>query len=461
MIALIAFVLILSLLIFVHELGHFVVAKRSGIIVEEFGFGYPPRAWKFWQDEGRIRLNGQDYRISRQAKVPRNLYVGAQVTTEIGPGPDGELEVSQLTLVSHREEDRQTQRPATAGKPDVSAEPQTPADGDQSVHLVEALERPTEYTVNWIPFGGFVRMLGEENPNASGSFASKSKRIRLAVLVAGAGMNLLLAAVVFSMTYLAGVPEPIIEVSPSGEELPVVDVIVDEVMPGSPAADAGLQAGDVIVAVDDRTLRFPGDLVDYIDETKGSQVTLRVRREGRLVTVNLVPRANPPQGEGPIGIGLHHELQREIVYYPMGQAMIRGAAETVRIVAFTFYVPIAIIQDIIPAEAARPTGPVGIYQLTGQAVSASVDLQWWYPVLWITAMLSTALAVTNLLPLPALDGGRIFFILVEAVRGKRIDPEKEGAIHIIGLAVLVTLMVVISYYDVIDPIQIPDFADLF
>jgi regulator of sigma E protease len=123
--------------------------------------------------------------------------------------------------------------------------------------------------------------------------------------------------------------------------------------------------------------------------------------------------------------------------------------------------PIAILQNIFPVEAARPTGPVGIYQQTGSAVDAAISLNWWFPVLWFTAVLSTALAVTNLLPLPALDGGRVLFIIIEAIRGKRVAPEKEGAIHFIGLALLVTLMLVISYYDISNPIPPIDWSSLF
>ena len=112
-------------------------------------------------------------------------------------------------------------------------------------------------------------------------------------------------------------------------------------------------------------------------------------------------------------------------------------------------------------STARVTGPVGIYQQTASAVDAAVNLNWWFPVLWLTAVLSTALAVTNLLPLPALDGGRILFVIIEAIRGKRVSPEKEGAIHFIGLAVLVTLMLVISYYDISKPLPTIDWGSFF
>ncbi|MFQ5613697.1 MAG: RIP metalloprotease [Anaerolineae bacterium] len=457
MITVIAFILILSLLIFVHELGHFIVAKRAGIVVEEFGFGYPPRAWKFWQDEGNVTLDGRQYIIGRNTTVPRNIHAGSEVVVKTAPRADGNLEVTHIKSVSQDKGEGKNGKNQTSDPQPAQA---APGQSETAV-TIEALERPTEYTVNWIPFGGFVKMLGEEDPQAPGSFASKSKRIRLAVLVAGAGMNLVLAAIVFSLTFMVGVPEPVTGINAAGEELPLVSVIIDEVAPGSPAEAAGLQSGDIVLAVDDVTLRFPGDLPDYIDRARGSEVTLKIARGEAVLTVSLVPRVNPPEGQGAMGVILSHQVENEIVYYPFGESLARGLAETAQIVGFTFYVPIAIIQNIIPAEAARPTGPVGIYQLTGQAVTASVNLRWWYPVLWITAMLSTALAVTNLLPLPALDGGRIFFIFIEALRGKRIDPEKEGAIHFIGLAVLVTLMLVISYYDVVDPIRIPDFADLF
>jgi regulator of sigma E protease len=199
-----------------------------------------------------------------------------------------------------------------------------------------------------------------------------------------------------------------------------------------------------------------------VNEHKGQEITLKVERNGQPLTVSLIPRVNPPENEGSMGVSIgYKDIDNELVYYPLPDAFIRGITQTAEYVGLTFYLPIAILRDIIPAEAARPTGPVGIYQQTGSAVNAAIDLNWWFPVLWLTAVLSTALAVTNLLPLPALDGGRIFFVLIEAIRGKRIAPEKEGAIHFIGLALLLTLMLVISYYDVSNPIPTIDWNSLF
>jgi regulator of sigma E protease len=204
-----------------------------------------------------------------------------------------------------------------------------------------------------------------------------------------------------------------------------------------------------------------GDLVYYVDQHKGTEILLHVEREGETFDTPLTPRLNPPENQGAMGVGINHEYDTEITYYPPQEALVQGVTQTAEYIGLVFYLPVAIINGILPVEAARPTGPVGIYQQTDSAVNAALDLNWWSPILWLTAVLSTALAVTNLLPLPALDGGRILFILIEAVRGKRIAPEKEGAIHFIGLALLLTLMLVITYYDVSNPIPAINWADLF
>lgn len=109
----------------------------------------------------------------------------------------------------------------------------------------------------------------------------------------------------------------------------------------------------------------------------------------------------------------------------------------------------------------RPIGPYGIYQQTASAVKATVQMGWWYPILSLVGLISTALAITNLLPLPALDGGRIVFILIEAVRGRRVDPAREGFVHFVGMAVLLALMLVVSYFDIIRPVTAIDWTSLF
>lgn len=472
MTTILAFILILSLLIFVHELGHFIVAKRSGITVEEFAIGFPPRLVKLWQDEGKITLNGQQYIIGRSLSVSRSVEPGTQVYAETGVDEKGRQVVTYLEPIEAENPEQAKKEPPAAGSEArffnmmaLKRQPPAPAvpgAAERQSYHVDALTRPTEYSINMIPLGGYVRMLGEEDPTDPGSFASKSKRVRLAVLAAGSLMNLALAVVFFTFTSMSGVPEPVTGIGLSGEELPLAQTVITEVVPNTPAEQAGLQPGDVVLGAEDADFNHVGDLIYYVNNNTGNEITLHVQREETSFSASLVPRENPPEGQGAMGVGISYDgIQNEKVYYPLPTAMSRGVSQTAEYVGLVFYMPVAIIRDIIPAEAARPTGPVGIYQQTDSAVNAAVELDWWFPILWLTAILSTALAVTNLLPLPALDGGRILFILVEALRGKRIAPEKEGAIHFIGLALLLTLMIVISYYDVSNPIPTIDWGDFF
>lgn len=457
---LIAFIVILSILVFVHELGHFVVAKRSGITVEEFAIGFPPRLVKLWQDEGQITLDGHDFVIGRKVNVPRTIQPGAQVYAETGVDEKGRPEVTKLELVAPTTPSPSGSEARFFGLLSRGSGP-APV-GNRPVVTVEALTRPTEYTINAIPFGGYVRMVGEEDPSAPGSFASKSKRARLAVLAAGSLMNLVAAIFFFTLAAMSGTPEPVTGTNLAGEEAPVAQTVINAVIPDTPAAQAGLQVGDIIVGATGIDFKHVGDLVSYIEDKKGTEVTLRIERQGQPLEIVLTPRPNPPANQGAMGVGISYEgMENRLTYLSLPQAVGSGVSQTARYVALTFYMPIAILQNIFPAEAARPTGPVGIYQQTGSAVNAAITLNWWFPVLWFTAVLSTALAVTNLLPLPALDGGRILFILIEAIRGKRVPPEKEGAIHFVGLALLVTLMLVISYYDISNPIPPIDWASFF
>jgi regulator of sigma E protease len=208
-------------------------------------------------------------------------------------------------------------------------------------------------------------------------------------------------------------------------------------------------------------------LIDYLQEHQNQSVTLSILRGETNFETTVWPDVVPSDQTDtflntavslPVpALGTVVEanfIEQRVIKLPPGEAVIMGATATVGIVIQTFIIPVAIIKRIIPVEQARPVGPLGIYQITDTAVDVSREKNEIYPLLFLTAVLSTALAVTNLLPLPALDGGRIIFIILEAIRGKRISPEKEGAIHFIGLAILLSLMVVISYYDFTNPIDV-------
>jgi regulator of sigma E protease len=435
MLTVIAFAIVLSLLVFVHELGHFIAAKRTGVVVEEFAFGYPPRLLKYWQSEGKIQLDGKEMVVGRKTDVSRQIEVGGRVVYESETQVDGRVVVTRLQPVPE----------------DMSGEEATQEFG-APVGVIEQFERGTEYTLNLIPFGGFVRMLGEEDPTAPGSFASKSKKVRVVVLVAGAAMNVLLAIVIFTAAFMLGAPQVVA----------TDNVLISSVAPDSPADKAGLRIGDIVVSINGILVKSPEELVALTNDHLGQEVLLVIKRGSDTVQVTVTPRVNPPEGEGAIGISIQSAASKiTLKYYSIGEALWLGVQETFGIVALTVSVPVLILRGLIPAELVRPIGPPGIYQQTASAVQASVQTGWWFPLLNLVGLISTALAITNLLPLPALDGGRIFFIVVEAIRGRRVDPAREGFIHLVGLAILMVLMLVVSYYDIIRPMTTIDWVSLF
>jgi regulator of sigma E protease len=432
MVTTIAFIIVLGLMVFVHELGHFVVAKRTGVVVEEFAFGYPPRLLKYWQSEGKIVLDGQEMVIGRKTEVSRQVEVGARVVYESATRADGKVVVTRIQAV-----------------PEGMSDDEAAGQFGRPVSQVGQLTRGTEYTINLIPFGGYVRMLGEEDPTAPGSLASKSKRVRIAVLTAGASMNILLAVLIFAAMFMLGVPG----------HVATDTVMVAGVAPGSPAEAAGLRIGDIIASVDGTPVKTPDEMVKMTNERRGQPVALVITRGQSSIPVTIIPRLNPPQGEGAIGVRIDSKV--ELVYYPLGRALWMGAQQTIGIIVLTLSAPFLLLRGLIPAEAMRPIGPYGIYQQTASAVQVSVQTGWWYPILFFTGFLNTALGLTNLLPIPALDGARIFFVVIEAIRGRRIDPAREGLIHLVGLAVLLVLMLVVTYYDFATPLGGIDWTRLY
>ncbi len=344
---------VLSFLLLVHELGHFIVARLAGIRVEEFGFGLPPRLFGIRRGE-------------------------------------------------------------------------------------------VIYSLNLIPLGAFVRMTGENgevDPSQEASFANKGKLARSAVLFAGPAMNFLAAALLFGGAYMAGWPTPT-----------SMEIQIYKVTSGSPAEAAGLQVGDRVVAMDGERIETSDQFIQATKAKLGQEVVVTVERNGAEIQKPMVPRTQWMEGDGPLGIGLQGRVLKVTpVSYPAHEALWMGFARAGQMVAFTVSVPVMILQGILPAELARPVGPVGIFQVTTQAADYAADSGWWFPLISITATISAGLAIANLLPFPALDGGRLLLIGVEAVRRKRIAPEREGALHFVGLVVLITLMLIISYYDIMSP----------
>ena len=377
---------VLAFLIFIHELGHFVTAKLFGIRVLEFGFGFPPR-------------------------------------------------------------------------------------------MIGFRYRGTVYSVNWLlPLGGFVRFVGEEDPTDPDSLARHSVLRRTVVLLAGSAMNLLLPVVVITILLMA-----------PHDTVTGGDILITGVAPRSPAMEAGLRGGDMILAVDGQRVRDPREMIDIVGGKRGREIELSVRRGPRVTglgfspeyavvePVTVVPRSDAPEmtvvetvtdpysqaslsearrydsrlqigdtiRQSYIGvmIGLAN-LRVERTSEPIWRAVPASFATMWGLVAFT---KDALADGLSRGENPGIAGPIGIAQATAEGVDA-FGLGW---VWQLMAVLSLSLGILNLLPIPALDGGRLVFVLLEWVRrGKRVSPEREGVVHMVGFAILIGFVFFISYFDI-------------
>ena len=290
----------------------------------------------------------------------------------------------------------------------------------------------TEYSLNWVPLGGFTKMAGEEDPNIERSLASKSIGKRLLVLSAGSIMNFILPFLLLTMAFM--IPHDIVTGNVS-----VVEVVAD-----SPAETAGIQAGDKILEINDKSINNTADISRYIQMNLGNEMTILLERsDGSKDTVTGVPRWNPPAGDGSVGFSIRTDNAAiEKRSYNPWVAFQKGATEAFE--TMVLFKNGILSMFIGTSTTADLVGPVGIAQITGQVAQAGIS-----PLLEWTAFFSLNLAIINLLPLPALDGGRIIFVLLEWIRrGKKVAPETEGKIHFLGFALLIMLMVAITFQDI-------------
>jgi regulator of sigma E protease len=340
-----AFVIILSVLVLAHELGHFATAKLSGIKVEEFGMGFPPKLLSFRRGE-------------------------------------------------------------------------------------------TIYSLNAIPFGGFTKMLGEEDPTFPGSLASKSHATRLMVLSAGSIMNLLLPVLLFSISLM--IPH----------DVRLETVQVKEVAQDSPSQQAGMEAGDTILKINTRPVKNRSDVSYLVQLNLGSKIPVLFQKpDGSQKEIMVSPRWSPPPGQGAIGVmimGVDTTTRNES--YPFWEAIPSGAVKAWEVLILFRN---EIIGWFTKGTSPQLTGPIGIAQLTGEVAKSGIS-----SLLEFASLISISLGVFNLFPFPGLDGGRIVFVVVEWVRrGKRISPKKEGLIHLVGFVMLLMLILFITYFDILHIIQ--------
>ena len=289
----------------------------------------------------------------------------------------------------------------------------------------------TRYSFNALPLGGFVKMAGEEDPSAPGSLASKSIPKRLLVLGSGSLMNLLLPGLLLTIAFMI----------PHDQVVGEVEVV--EVAPNSPAETVGIVPGDILVSIDGQALNNIGDLQRNLYVNLGGEVENLFRHEDASDDVfRLSPRWKPPEGEGATGITVmtsDAEIVRQ--QYSLWEAIPRGSRRGVEILILFKNGIVGMVSGALPVDL---RGPVGIAQMTGEVARAGIA-----PLLEFTALISINLGLINLFPIPALDGGRVVFVLIEFFRrGKRISPKKEWIIHTVGFALLITFLLVVTFRDI-------------
>lgn len=299
----------------------------------------------------------------------------------------------------------------------------------------------TKYTLNWIPLGGFVRPKGENDPGVEGGLAAASPWVRLAVLAAGPLANLLVGVLLYTMIF-------------SRIGAPIADQVqVIEVAPNSPAQAAGLRSGDLIVEVNDQVINGTEDLQTSIQSNLDQPTEITYERSGQVNTVTLVPRENPPEGQGAIGIVMSNPTRPISLVEALPRGIVGVVQHTRQILSF----PVQMIQGQVSPEEGRFVGFKGMFDIyqevrqsePGPVIPAGVR------VLGFFATITISLGILNLLPIPALDGGRILFVLPEIIIGRRIPPEYENVINLVSFALLLVLLLYINLQDFVNPIELP------
>lgn len=346
----VSFIIVLGVLVFIHEFGHYITAKKSDIMVSEFALGFGPKL----------------------------------LSKEVGE---------------------------------------------------------TVYSIRAIPLGGFCNMVGEfpaddsmpeeerevyDQAKENGRlFTQKSAFKRLAVILMGPIMNFLLAAFIFILVFAVfGVPTSTTE-----------EAILGEVIPQQPAAEAGLRANDRILAINGQEINSWEEMSELIRANAEQQIIIRYQRSEVVNTINLTPVLSEDSNQGVIGV--YPQLVRESV--SIGRSINLGISQTYQVFKMTI---LGFVQMFRDSSTEDIGGPIMIASIIGQAARVGLlnVLNW-------TAIISINLGIINLLPFPALDGGRILFIIIEMVRGKAVDPRKESYVHMIGFAILMLLMIFIIYND--------------
>lgn len=384
----VVFVIILSVLVLIHEAGHFFVAKKLGIKVEEFGFGLPPRLWGKKKGE-------------------------------------------------------------------------------------------TIYSINWLPIGGFVKLYGEDDAGSGKiSLPGKSREShettkdlhrafftrpiwqRAAVVVAGVVMNTILAiAIYYVFMFISGFKT----------EIPLLgnhqffmvnqqvktQIIISDVVKDSPADRAGITPFSNVVSINGVQMTTTENFVKIVNANRGKPLTLEWKdeRTQNVSRATLIPRVNPPKNQGALGVAFFPVDTAVLSYDTPTQKLLSGIVHPTNLMVYNFAVLGSLIGVSVKNKTVEPlsqgvSGPVGIYSLVGTIVHIPNAKERILQILNLSGLLSISLAFFNVLPIPGLDGGRLFFIVIEAVTRRKVNPKTEALAHSVGIALLIALIILVTFKDI-------------
>ena len=460
------FVLVFGGMILIHELGHYFAARLFGIEVEEFGFGIPPRAWTFWRLKGYFLTKS-----GKRIEIPRDFGL---------PFPWSELNNRELKFTVNRDGDKyilrtldvveevQEKRPRTdpARKEEIlvgqdgsvlqTAEPQSvktrtlkfgKTRGDTELTETIRESHPgTEFTLNWLPLGGFVRPKGENDPNIAGGLAAANPWKRLGVLIAGPLMNLIAGVLVYSILFMqSGVPS---------------QVRILEVVENSPASEAGLQAGDIVLSASGRNVTTVDGMRILIRRSLDHPITIKVQRGGETLDLSATPLSSR-YSQGAMGILMGQVTVPASSWFSAIPASVTATYEQGYEI---LSLPAQMVRGLLQPEEGRFIGLKGIFDIFNLTVSTDVASrdttstapeQPTFSTLYLIATLTISIGLFNVLPFPALDGGRIIFTLPELIFRKRVPQNVENAVHAAGMLFLILLMIYINVMDFVNPIILP------
>ena len=307
----------------------------------------------------------------------------------------------------------------------------------------------TIYSLNWIPLGGFVKIKGiedfpgeekSEDQGENNSFAEKAIWKRVSILSAGVIMNIVLAGIIISIGLMIGMPQITDDAGTQGQVQNSV-VQVFDVFPNTPAKEAGLQMGDIILSVNGQSFDNLTALQDYTDKHVNEKLDYRIKRLDKELDQEITPKIMDATHRGGIGVSI---AEIGIVSYPWYIAIIRGFKTTFVMLWTIFVAILMVLKGLFTGHGAGDiSGPVGIATMTGQMARMGIIY-----LLQFTALLSLNLAILNFLPIPALDGGRVLFLIIEKIKGKPVKKETEAMIHNIGFILLMLLIVAVTFKDI-------------